>query len=240
MTRHENGWICFWEVTNKSIIHLNQRWNNNDFLKNSEITNQHEMINKVNNYNDDKYYSGEYLMNFVRYALDEFQKKEKEIKEEYNMKEENKLYTMDIYGEKNMNDEHVNIEEILQNDEDFFNNMFEVKYEKNETYNCNKALKYLLENFSKYIPISPKMFLIDYENTLAYVPYTSIEIVFNDEQLYGNMQNHHPACILYDLENNYHWRPFLDHSPIPIKNEITISTPLSDKLSYKKKKKKKK
>ncbi|SBS85622.1 centrosomal protein CEP76, putative (CEP76) [Plasmodium ovale curtisi] len=233
MTRHENGWICFWEVTNKSIIHLNNRWNNNNFLKNSEITIQNEMINKVNHNNDEKYYSGEYLMNFVRYALDEFKKKEKEIKEEYNMKEENKLYTMDIYGENNMNDEQVNIEEILQNDEDFFNNMFEVKYEKNETYNCNKALKYLLENFSKYIPISPKMFLVDYENTLAYVPYTSIEIVFNDEQLYGNMQNHHPACILYDLENNYHWRPFLDHSPIPIKNEITISTPLSDKLSVK-------
>ncbi|CRH01096.1 conserved Plasmodium protein, unknown function [Plasmodium relictum] len=233
MTRHENGWICFWEVTNKSIIHLKNRWNNNDFLKNSDIIKQNEMLNKVKENNEEKYYNGEYLMNFVRYGLEELKRKEKEIKEEYDLKEENELYTMDICGENNTKDEKVDIEEILCNDEDFFNNMLEIKYEKTESYNCNKALKYLLENFSKYIPISPKMFLVDYENTLAYVPYTSIEIVFNDEQLYGNMQNHHPACILYDFENNNHWRPLLNHSPIPIKNEITISTPLSDKLSVK-------
>ncbi|CRG93618.1 conserved Plasmodium protein, unknown function [Plasmodium gallinaceum] len=233
MTRHENGWICFWEVTNKSIIHLKNRWNNKNFLKNSEIIKQNEMLNKIKENNEEKYYNGEYLMNFVRYGLEELKRIEKEIKEDYDLKEENELYTMDICGEYNTKDEKVDIEEILCNDEDFFNNMFEIKYEKTDSYNCNKALKYLLENFSKYIPISPKMFLIDYENTLAYVPYTSIEIVFNDEQLYGNMQNHHPACILYDFENNNHWRPLLNHSPVSIKNEITISTPLSDKLSAK-------
>ncbi|SCO93337.1 centrosomal protein CEP76, putative [Plasmodium malariae] len=232
MTRHEEGWVCFWEVTNKSIIHLKNRWNNNNFLKNSEISLQNEMINKINNNDNEKYYSGEYLMSFVKYGMEELKNREREIKEEYNLKEENKLYTMDIYGDNQMKDEKVNIEEILHNDEEFYN-MFEVKYEKNETYNNNKALKYLLENFSRYIPISPKMFLLDYENTLAYVPYSSIEVIFNDEQLYGNMQNHHPACILYDLENNYHWRPFLNQSPTQIKNEITISTPLSDKLSVK-------
>lgn len=231
MTRHEEGWVCFWEVTNKCIIHLKNRWNNNNFLKNSDIIMENEMLRKINMQKDNKYYSGEYLMNFVKYGLEELKKKEREIREEYDMKEENKLYSMDMYGEKKMKDEKVNVDEILYNDEEFFNNMFEIKYEKNDTYKCNKTLKYLLENFSKYIPISPKMFLLDYENTLTYVPYSSIEIVFNDQQLYGNMQNLHPSCILYDLENNYHWRPFLNHAPSQIKNEITISTPLSDKLS---------
>ncbi|KOB59444.1 hypothetical protein PFHG_01205 [Plasmodium falciparum HB3] len=233
MTRHEEGWVCFWEVTNKCIIHLKNRWNNNNFLKNSDIIMENEMLRKINMQTDNKYYSGEYLMNFVKYGLEELKKKEREIREEYDMKEENKLYSMDMYGEKKMKDEKVNVDEILYNDEEFFNNMFEIKYEKNDTYKCNKTLKYLLENFSKYIPISPKMFLLDYENTLTYVPYSSIEIVFNDQQLYGNMQNLHPSCILYDLENNYHWRPFLNHAPSQIKNEITISTPLSDKLSVK-------
>ncbi|ANQ09282.1 Uncharacterized protein PCOAH_00036820 [Plasmodium coatneyi] len=234
MTRHEDGWVCFWEVTNKCIIHLKKRWNNNKSSLDAEVNMQKEILSKVVNDNDrEKYYTGEYLVNFVRYGLEELKKREKQIKEEYDMKEENKLYTMDLYGENHMKDEKVDVNEVLFNDEEFCNNMFEVKFEKSETYSSSKALKYLLENFSKNIPIAPKMFLLDYEKTLAYVPYSSIEVVFNDEQLYGNMQNHHPACILYDLENNYHWRPLLNHSPVPIKSEITISTPLSDRLSEK-------
>ncbi|KJP88903.1 hypothetical protein AK88_01397 [Plasmodium fragile] len=234
MTRHEEGWVCFWEVTNKCIIHLKKRWNNNNSSRDSEVSMQKEiMSNVVENSDREKYYTGEYLMSFVRYGLEELKKRETQIKEEYDMKEENKLYTMDLYGENHMKDEQVDVREVLYNDEELFNNMFEVKFEKHETYSSSKALKYLLENFSKSIPIAPKMFLLDYDKTLAYVPYSSIEVVFNDEQLYGNMQNHHPACILYDLENNYHWRPLLNHSPVPIKSEITISTPLSDRLSEK-------
>ncbi|CAI7721595.1 NdP2 protein, putative [Plasmodium vivax] len=234
MTRHEDGWVCFWEVTNKCIIHLKRRWNNSNFSRNAEVRAQEEMISKVVEGNDrERYYTGDYLMSFVRYGLEELKKREKQIKEEYDLKEQNKLYTMELYRENHMKDEQVDVNEVLYNDEELFNNMFEVKFEKHETYSSSKALKYLLENFSKHIPIAPKMFLLDYESTLAYVPYSSVEVVFNDEQLYGNLQNHHPACILYDLENNFHWRPLLNHSPVPIKSEITISTPLSDRLSVK-------
>ncbi|SCN58593.1 centrosomal protein CEP76, putative [Plasmodium chabaudi chabaudi] len=233
MTRHEKGWVCFWEVTNKSIIHLKNRWNNNNFLKNFDILTENKMINKMNENDNDKYYNGEYLTNYIKYGLEELENRKNQILQEYDMKEENQLYTMDLYGEHHMKDEEVNIDEVLYNDEEFFDNIFKVKYEKNNTYNCNKAIKYVLESFSKYIPIAPKLGLLNYENTLAYVPYSSIEIIFNDQQLYGNMQNHHPACILYDLENNYHWRPLLNHEPPQIKSEITISTPLSDKLSIK-------
>lgn len=231
MTRHEKGWVCFWEVTNKSIIHLKDRWNNNNFLKNFDILAENKMINKINENDNEKYYNGEYLVSYIKYGLEELKNRKNQIIQEYDIKEENQLYTMDLYGEHLMKDEEVNIDELLYNDEEFFDNIFKVKYEKNKTYNCNKAIKYVLESFSKHIPIAPKFGLLNYENTLAYVPYTSIEVIFNDQQVYGNMQNHHPACILYDLENNYHWRPFLNHEPPQIKSEITISTPLSDKLS---------
>ncbi|CXH80133.1 centrosomal protein CEP76, putative [Plasmodium berghei] len=233
MTRHEKGWVCFWEVTNKSIIHLKDRWNNNNFLKNFDILAENKMINKINENDNEKYYNGEYLVSYIKYGLEELKNRKNQIIQEYDIKEENQLYTMDLYGEHLMKDEEVNIDELLYNDEEFFDNIFKVKYEKNKTYNCNKAIKYVLESFSKHIPIAPKFGLLNYENTLAYVPYTSIEVIFNDQQVYGNMQNHHPACILYDLENNYHWRPFLNHEPPQIKSEITISTPLSDKLSIK-------
>ena len=37
----------------------------------------------------------------------------------------------------------------------------------------------------------------------------SVEVIFNNEQLYGNLQNHHPGCIMYDLENPVYWSPFI-------------------------------
>ncbi|VWU49051.1 centrosomal protein CEP76, putative [Hepatocystis sp. ex Piliocolobus tephrosceles] len=234
MTRHEKSWVCFWEVTNKYIIHLKSRWNNNNYATNDDINSQNEMIKKLNKGDDEEYYNGQYLINFIKYGLDEMKNIEENIKKNYEYEEKNKLYTMDFYGEDQIEDEEVNVNEILFNEDDNFDNMFNIKNEKVDIYNTNtKLLTHLLENFSKFIPIAPKMFLIDYENTLTYVPYSSIEVVFNDKQLYGNMQNHHPACILYDFENSYHWRPFLNH-PVPlIKNEITISTALSDHLSIK-------
>jgi len=39
------------------------------------------------------------------------------------------------------------------------------------------------------------------DDTIVYwLPYDSIEVVFNMKNLWANRQNHHPACIMYDFE----------------------------------------
>jgi centrosomal protein CEP76 len=52
------------------------------------------------------------------------------------------------------------------------------------------------------------------ETLVDWLPYDSIEVVFNRENLWANHQNHHPAAIMYDLEGTDKdeeptWLPFL-------------------------------
>jgi hypothetical protein len=42
-----------------------------------------------------------------------------------------------------------------------------------------------------------------------WLPYDSIDVVFNMEHLYANHQNHHPSCIKYDFEVVEDWSPLL-------------------------------
>jgi centrosomal protein CEP76 len=49
---------------------------------------------------------------------------------------------------------------------------------------------------------APLQSLLDPESTLVdWLPYSSIEVVFNTSNLWANRQNHHPACINYDLDD---------------------------------------
>lgn len=60
------------------------------------------------------------------------------------------------------------------------------------------------------LPISawPELF-ITRENLVA-LPYESLEVVFNGQQLWGNLCNHHPSCIMFDMEDDpQSWRPLL-------------------------------
>lgn len=61
------------------------------------------------------------------------------------------------------------------------------------------------------------------------MPYSSIEVVFNNFQLWGNLQNLHPACITYDLDDIWKWRPLLTEPADPIETDIIIATPIRDK-----------
>eukprot|EP00392_Amoebophrya_sp_AT5.2_P011105 g11180.t1 len=47
---------------------------------------------------------------------------------------------------------------------------------------------------------------------IAIVPYYSIEIVFNRENIWGNLRNHDPAWVRYDLWDSQQWRPLLKMS----------------------------
>jgi len=56
------------------------------------------------------------------------------------------------------------------------------------------------------LPVAPWPELCKKE-MLAAIPYLSIEVIFNGYDVYGNLLNHHPACIYYDMEidrNSWH------------------------------------
>lgn len=49
--------------------------------------------------------------------------------------------------------------------------------------------------------------------TVAVVPYDSVEVVFNGAQLWGNLGNHHPSCVFYDMEHDPRsWQPLIGES----------------------------
>lgn len=57
--------------------------------------------------------------------------------------------------------------------------------------------------------IWPNQEVLVEDKTLVYwLPYESIDVVFNSENLWANHQNHHPACITYDLEEPQ-WAKFI-------------------------------
>lgn len=53
------------------------------------------------------------------------------------------------------------------------------------------------------VPTAPKQELLQEDSTLVdWLPYDSIDVVFNNQNIWANHQNHHPACITYDLEDS--------------------------------------
>ncbi|CAE8695613.1 unnamed protein product [Polarella glacialis] len=63
--------------------------------------------------------------------------------------------------------------------------------------------------------IAPNRNMLQQNNLVTWLPYDSIEVVFNQANCWANRQNHHPACILFDLDVDdddggpRQWEPFL-------------------------------
>ncbi|CEM39026.1 unnamed protein product [Vitrella brassicaformis CCMP3155] len=75
-------------------------------------------------------------------------------------------------------------------------------------------------------PYAPQMDLVRVDDTLVPVPYETIEVVFNHERVFGNLQNHHPACIKYDFENPQQWRDLnqlLSHQDYPERIDADVT-----------------
>jgi len=50
--------------------------------------------------------------------------------------------------------------------------------------------------------VAPNPKLLQPKHLVDWLPYDSIEVVFNETNLWANRQNHHPACITYDFEGS--------------------------------------
>eukprot|EP00747_Dinoflagellata_sp_TGD_P033352 gnl/TRDRNA2_/TRDRNA2_136562_c3_seq1.p1 gnl/TRDRNA2_/TRDRNA2_136562_c3~~gnl/TRDRNA2_/TRDRNA2_136562_c3_seq1.p1 ORF type:complete len:459 (-),score=93.47 gnl/TRDRNA2_/TRDRNA2_136562_c3_seq1:37-1413(-) len=66
------------------------------------------------------------------------------------------------------------------------------------------------------LPISPWEALYQ-DQLIAVIPYESIEVVFNNSNTWGNMTNHHPSCIYYDMEDDpQSWNGLMGEQSKPI------------------------
>jgi len=63
-----------------------------------------------------------------------------------------------------------------------------------------EKMKQMMSVQRQYLPIAPKRDLLDSNHLVDWLPYASIDVVFNNENLWANVQNHHPSCITYDFE----------------------------------------
>ncbi|CAJ1335623.1 unnamed protein product [Effrenium voratum] len=89
------------------------------------------------------------------------------------------------------------------------------KAKKKEEEPGRERLKRELIEQREGLPIAPKRKMLQDDNLVTWLPYDSIEVIFNDKNSWANRQNHHPACITYDLEDadedaeNPTWERFL-------------------------------
>ena len=67
------------------------------------------------------------------------------------------------------------------------------------------AVRHQMLETQRRLPIAPRPELLVSEGERAtlvdWLPYDSIDVVFNADQLWANHQNHHPACITYNFED---------------------------------------
>lgn len=104
------------------------------------------------------------------------------------------------------------------------------KYTKSASTTPNrKTLSQVIKDHAMSLPFSPYLPFADDPN-VDKVPYHSVEVVFNANQVWGNLQNHNPCVIFYDFENSKHWRPFLKSPVAPMVAEIYVGPP--DEMAY--------
>merc|ERR1712060_667723 len=64
-----------------------------------------------------------------------------------------------------------------------------------------EKLKEWQQSHRDHLPTAPMQTMLEKDKVVNWLPYDSIEVVFNRDKLYANLQNHHPACISYDFED---------------------------------------
>eukprot|EP00917_Polyrhabdina_sp_WS-2016_P007012 GHVP01015604.1.p1 GENE.GHVP01015604.1~~GHVP01015604.1.p1 ORF type:complete len:918 (+),score=178.95 GHVP01015604.1:382-3135(+) len=210
MTRHSDGYVVFWEPTQRRLFHLPNRWK---LSKESQIpTRKGQDFNFDSNPYEiqNSYYDGSYLESWYDYIRDSLRSDHTQIHNEFNL---------DSWIENMTPDEKTELSDIA-------NLWLHGKYSTGAATQTDDVMNFMSDNIR--LPILPSRELTDPEDGLGYVPYSSIEILFNNLNLWGNLQNHHPALIYYDLTYSTHWRQFLFENPLPIDSNVVLQPPLKE------------
>lgn len=176
MTREANDFITFWEPCTRELYHLPQRYKTARARKKKKDAEEEVRNNALATLDDDE------------------------------SKEEDELATKEEFFDTMVPDVQLGPDDI----ESMpivgalptigRNPKGKSKIGKKADSAADKMKKALMQQREK-LSIAPQRRLIDPESTLVdWLPYDSIEVVFNDQNVWANHQNHHPACISYDID----------------------------------------
>jgi centrosomal protein CEP76 len=73
------------------------------------------------------------------------------------------------------------------------------------------------------LAIAPDKRLVQ-PDTLVHIPYSTIDYVFNEKNLFGNLQNENPGCIFYDFSVPWQWKPLLtgEAKLVPLDKDVSL------------------
>jgi centrosomal protein CEP76 len=174
MTREANDYVCFWEPCSREIFHLPRRY------KTSGV--QKDTLRK---------------QALARLDEDDSAEEEDESNKDRAHREE---FAVSTVADIQLDLEDIEAMPIIgalplagRKEKD------KVKL-ANEVSAAEKMKAALMQQREK-LAIAPQRKLLDPEGTLVdWLPYDSIEIVFNHKNVWANHQNHHPSCISYDID----------------------------------------
>ncbi|CAE7605241.1 DRC7 [Symbiodinium sp. CCMP2456] len=168
MTRHK-GWVTFWEPCSRQIYHLPNRY---DPKKARRRKTEHTLGKE-----DDK----------------------EEDEEEEEQDEDTNLEKQQWEGEAEDSRVHLEDMESLPTVGRMPKpKMRSDKGKKKDEEPGRERLKRELVEQREGLLIAPKRKMLQEDTLVTWLPYDSIEVVFNDKNAWANRQNHHPACISYE------------------------------------------
>ncbi|CAE7368479.1 DRC7 [Symbiodinium natans] len=170
MTRHK-GWVTFWEPSSRQIFHLPNRYDPKKARRRKT-----EPLGKEED-------------------------KEEDEEEEEEQDEDANLEKQQWEGEAEDSRVHLEDMESLPTVGRMPKpKMRSEKGKKKDEEPGRERLKRELIEQREGLSIAPKRKMLQDDALVTWLPYDSIEVVFNDKNAWANRQNHHPACITYDFD----------------------------------------
>ncbi|PHJ25782.1 c2 domain-containing [Cystoisospora suis] len=222
MTRHAGGWVMMWEATTKKRYNLPYRWG---FPPQGPPQGIVALENQRLQEEAERYWEGLFLQEWFQWSM---QQGEAAAQAEL-AANANAVPDVELYGDELVADEVIDPDLVIGEEGAGAESIAANRTRAVQKRVDKDKMKKVLQSQIEVLPISPIKTLLDPSKTLSYLPYSSIEVVFNNFQLWGNLQNHHPACITYDMEDEWKWRPLLMEPADPIDSDVLLAPPIRDK-----------
>jgi len=221
MTR-EDGWVTFWEPCNRQVFHLPRRCQKQKQINRSKTKHKHQPKSPQNA------------------PRDEHDADEEAADPEVTEDDEEAIVPVS-YLKGELPDVCIGLDELENlptvGRQPKPKMRVQAKKKKEEG---REALRKALIARRESLDIAPNKEMLRESTVVSWLPYDSIDVVFNDKNLWANRQNHHPACIKYDFPigeqaepsaDGWKWEPFLKHQDtsdmiIPIAPNVSVQPPL--------------
>lgn len=179
MTR-ESGWVTFWEASSRQLFHLPNRYDEKLAARQRRQQGTSQNCNRqAQRASDQNTTERETARHCASEEKEESGLGMRETDEDAKRTEDSDMLTIPIVGRT------------------------KAEAKRKVTSRDRQA-----EMKREALAIAPRKTMLQDGNLVTCLPYDSIDVVFNDVNLYANRQNHHPACILYDFVESF-WEPLL-------------------------------